>query len=79
MRTGTPEQAQTIRTALEQADRTLLPQVLTAVTESGALDYARSVAQQEAEQALAHLNCLPESPFTEALRLLPRIAIERSN
>lgn len=78
MREGTPEQAATVRTALEQADRTLLPQVLAAVTQSGALDYARQVARGEAEQAIAHLESLPDSPFSEALRALPRQAVERT-
>ena len=79
MREGAPEQASIIRTALEQADRSLLPQVLAAVTQSGALSYAREVARKETEQALSNLENLPDSPYREALQTLTKLAIERSH
>ncbi len=79
MRAGTPEHAAVVRTALEQADRSLLPQVLAAVNASGALDYSRQVARSEAGQALACLQSLPETPQRQALAALTRIAIERNH
>lgn len=79
MREGTPEQAATVRSALEKADRTLLPQVLEAVTQSGALNYARKVANREAELAICSLKGLPDSPYSDALRALPRLAVERAH
>lgn len=79
MQNGTPEQASAVRTALEQADRSFLPQVLAAVSESGALEYASKVAREEASQALLHLSCLPENAYSKALRELPRLATERTH
>ena len=79
MREGTPAQATAVRSALEQADRNLLPQVLEAVKATGALDYSRQLAQSEAQQALACLNGLPDSPQHRALAALPSIAIERNH
>ncbi|SFN80878.1 octaprenyl-diphosphate synthase [Formivibrio citricus] len=78
MREGTPEQAAVVRAALEQADRSLLPQVLAAVGQSGALDYARGVARGEAALAIRSLESLPDSPFSQALRALPELAIKRT-
>ncbi len=79
MREGSPAQVAAVRSALEQADRELLPQVLEAVVATGALDYARRVAQTEAMHALECLACLPDSPQRQALAALPRLAIERNH
>lgn len=79
LRSGSPVHATIVRTALEQADRNLLPQVLAAVNATGALDYSRRVAQAEAAQALACLNNLPDTPHRQALAALTRIAIERTH
>ncbi|MDR3413069.1 MAG: polyprenyl synthetase family protein [Formivibrio sp.] len=79
MREGTPAQATAVRSALEQADRKLLPQVLEAVSQTGALDYSRQVAQTEALRALECLDCLQDSPQRQALAALPGIATERNH
>ena len=79
LREGTAEQASAVRTALEKADRALLPQVLTAVNASGALTYARQIAQKEASQALACLEALPDNAHRQALAALTRMAIERNH
>ena len=79
MREGTAEHAAAVRAALEQADRQQLPQVLTAIAATGALEYSRQVAQQEAERALACLDGLPESPYRESLATLTQIAVSRSH
>lgn len=79
MREGAAAHAATVRTALEQADREQLPQVLAAIAATGALEYSRQVAQQEAERALACLACLPASPYRDALIDLTHIAVSRSH
>lgn len=79
LREGTVEQAAAVRTALEKADRALLPQVLAAVNACGALAYARQIAQKEADLALACLDALPGNVHRQALAALTRMAIERNH
>lgn len=79
LREGAPEQAAVVRSALEQTDRAQLPQVLAAVAQTGALDYARSKAEAETEQAVACLSALPQSPYRDALEALARFAVARNH
>ncbi|WP_200918346.1 polyprenyl synthetase family protein [Jeongeupia sp. HS-3] len=79
MRHGTPEHANAVRQALTQADRSLLPQVLTAVHASGALDYARDIAKSEAGLARALLAELPDNDDRRALEALAELAVARNS
>jgi len=47
------------------------------VDEAGGLDYARRTAERYVDEALAHLDCLPPGPPTDALRALAERAIRR--
>ncbi len=75
---GNPDQIATARTALQTADRTLLPQVLQAIAETGALEYSYQIAQAETEAAQACLAQLPDTPQKQALAALARLAIDRT-
>lgn len=75
---GNPDQAATVRTALQTADRTLLPQVLQAIAETGALEYSYQIAHAETEAAQACLAQLPDTPQKQALTALARLAIDRT-
>lgn len=79
MRHGSTEAATVVRTALSQASRDHFDAVLHAVQTSGALDYARTVAQAESERAIASLAGLPDNAFTQALHALARIAVNRQH
>ena len=75
---GNPDQIATARTALQTADRTLLPQVLQAIAETGALEYSYQIAQAETGAAQACLAQLPDTPQKQALAALARLAIDRT-
>jgi octaprenyl-diphosphate synthase len=77
MRNGTPEQAASVRHAIESGGRDSFPQVLAAVRASGALEVARQHAQTEAERATAALVSLPPSKFKDSLLELAAFAVAR--
>ncbi|MBM3117373.1 polyprenyl synthetase family protein [Jeongeupia naejangsanensis] len=79
MRNGSPEQADAVRQALTQADRSRLPQVLAAVHATGALDYARDIAQREAGLAQELIADLPDSDDRRALEVLAELAVARNS
>lgn len=59
MHHGTPEQAQMIRTAIEQGNgRHLLEPVLEAMNACGSLEWTRQRAEEEADKAIAALQVL---------------------
>ncbi|XPE25523.1 hypothetical protein ACNKHM_16175 [Shigella sonnei] len=66
MHHGTPEQAQMIRTAIEQGNgRHLLEPVLEAMNACGSLEWTRQRAEEEADKAIAALQVLPDTPWRE--------------
>lgn len=77
MRKGTPEQRETIRHAIQQGGIDALPEVLSAVKATKALDSVKALAQQEASQAFAAIAHMPLSPHLQALKLLAEFAVQR--
>jgi octaprenyl-diphosphate synthase len=77
MRSGTPEQAATVRHAIESGGRESFPLVLAAVRASGALDAAREHARAEAEFATTALEPLAPSKFKDSLLELASFAVAR--
>ncbi|TCJ15789.1 octaprenyl diphosphate synthase [Parasulfuritortus cantonensis] len=77
MRTGTPEQATTVREAIINGSVDQFDAIMAAVRATGALDYTRECARREAELAVAELTCLPDSVYKQALLELPAFAVER--
>ena len=75
---GTREQAQLIRTAIEQGgQRDKLSQVMQAMTETGAIRYAETKAVAETEKAIAALANVPASDYKDALIALAHTAVTR--
>ena len=68
-----------IRQAIEHGGREQLGAILNAIESTGGLKYTARLAQAEADQALAALTALPETPFREGLAALTRFAIERKH
>src|SRR5206468_3926688 len=68
-----------IRAAIEHGGRERLEAVLHAIESTGGLKYTARLARTEADQALAELGALPESPFRDGLAALARFAIERKH
>ena len=77
MRHGTPEQAKVIRHAIEHGGLDELPLVMSAVIETGALDYVRALAKQEAETGCRAISHLPGSNYRDALVELSTFAVDR--
>ena len=71
------QQAALIRNAITEGKLENLEQVRAAITATGAIRYTRTLARQEAQQALQCLAGLPRSEYLDALHTLARVAVER--
>ena len=78
MKHGTPEQAASIRQAIEHGGLTEFQSVLAAIKDTNALQYTREVAQREIQTANAAISCLPDSNSKSALLQLAAFAVDRS-
>jgi len=78
MRQGPAAAADVVRQALENASRDRFHDVLAAVQSCGALDYAKNEAIKAAEQAVAAIADLPDTPVKQALVELARLSVERN-
>ena len=67
MQLAPPEDAATIRSAIEQGDVDALEAVASIVKRTGALDATRASAAVEAQRAVDALSVLPDTPYREAL------------
>ena len=79
MQSGTPEQRQLIKTAIESGNVAMLDQVVEIVRSTGALDVARLAASQEAQRAIAAAQRLPSGPHTECLIQLASQLLDRQS
>ena len=78
-REGDAATARLIRAAIKGGGREHLSAILAAIESTGGLQYTARLAQAEADQALAALAALPETPFRSGLTALTRFAIERKH
>lgn len=76
-RHGSPAQKDLVRTAIREGSVDKLPEIVEAVTASGALDYTLDLARSHADKAMAQLNTLPEGDYTDALAALAQLAVNR--
>jgi octaprenyl-diphosphate synthase len=79
MRKGSRAQAQTVRHAIEHGGRDDFEAVLEAITDTGALEYAREQARREAAVACAAIELLPNSKYRESLLQLADFAVNRNH
>ena len=79
MRKGSPAQAQTVRHAIEQGGRDDFQAVLEAITNTGALDYAREQAGHEAAAACSAIERMPNSKYRDSLLQLADFAVNRKH
>src|SRR2546428_9682804 len=77
MQRGSPGQAGLVRSAIEHGGREDFRAVLDAIHSTGALDYARSKAKEEARLACEAIVALPNSSFRDSLLELSAFAVER--
>lgn len=74
---GSAEVAQSVRYALQHADRNSFEKIQQYVINSNALAYCKQQATQAVQQAVACLVRLPESEVTLAMRALAELSVER--
>ncbi|WP_159739278.1 octaprenyl diphosphate synthase [Vibrio atypicus] len=80
MQNGTEDQTAMIREAIEKANgMERLDDIMTAMNETGSLEYTRQKAYQEADKAIAELVVLEDSQYKQALITLAHMAVHRSS
>ncbi len=74
-----PDMAKSVREVLREGeyDEASKRDIFRALSQTGALERARSVADDFAQNARSALDCLPESPYTDSLRSLPNYVLDR--
>jgi len=77
MAAGTPEQSSVVRSAIAQGGRDDFARVRTVIDATGALAYARAVAERESEAALRALDPLPPSKYKDSLLELATFSVTR--
>lgn len=77
MQHGDARQAALVRAAIEQGDIGRFAGVLEVIKATGALEYTRQQARQEAELARAAISVLPDTKFKESLLQLAAFAASR--
>jgi octaprenyl-diphosphate synthase len=78
MRHGDAKQNQLIRNAIEQGGLEDFSAIIQAVEQTGALDYVRNIAKQEAELACKAIQHLPSTPQHQALIQLAEFSASRT-
>ncbi|MCW8854652.1 MAG: octaprenyl diphosphate synthase [Gammaproteobacteria bacterium] len=77
MRNGTKAQSEIVRKAIEEGGLQYIDEVLAAIHQTGAIEYAEQTAKKEAELAIKHLAHLADSPYKEALTGLAEFSVDR--
>ncbi len=76
---ATETESAVIREAIENGDgKDKFDDIMKTMTATGALDYVKEKAEQEADKAIAMLNVLPESEFKQALVSLAHLSVHRT-
>ncbi len=78
MKNGTEEQATLIKEAIEHGGLDQIDAINQAIETTGALEYTRNIAKNEAQQAIAQLENIPDSDYKEAMIALAHFSIERN-
>lgn len=79
MQTGDEQQQDIIKHAIETEGIALLNEVVEVIQQTGAIEFTRNKAQQEAQLAKQALKDLPASEYKNALIALADLAVERNN
>ena len=79
MQRGTPAQRTLVKTAIETGTISMLDQVVDIVKTTGALDFSRRAAAQEAQRAVAAAGRLPQGPHAACLVQLASQLLDRDS
>lgn len=78
MQNGEEEQRKLIRKAIREGGLDELDHILDIVKTTGAIDYTRQRAHEEAQMAIDALDALPDTSFKETLVTLAKMAVDRN-
>jgi len=78
MKSGTPEQAALIATAIREGDTAQLSNILHIVSETGAMEYTLDAARQHVAAAQKQLETLPASDYSKAMSDVAAFALART-
>ena len=79
MEHGTPAQRELVRKCIEHGDEAQFDAVLTAITQSGALEYTRRAAEEASRKAAAAIADLPDSEYKQSMLRLCSFAVDRNH
>ena len=79
MEKANPEQAQSLRHAIEHGGLDSLERIIGSIRDSGALERTRQRAMVHAEAARAALDHLPDSVWRDGLLTLASYAVDRTH
>jgi octaprenyl-diphosphate synthase len=79
MKHGTDEQRTLVRSCIENGDESNFDTILSAITNSGALDYTRHAAQVAGQRAIDAIAGMPDNQYKQALLQLAGFAVDRSH
>jgi octaprenyl-diphosphate synthase len=75
---GTSEQSKLIRHAIEAGGRDNIDAVTQIIKSTDAIAYTANKAQEEADLAIQHLQVLPSTVYTDALKTLANFSVSRT-
>lgn len=75
---GNEEEAQIIGDAIKNGDREAFNTVYSIVKSTRAIDYTERRAEQEAQNAIAALATVPDSPYKQAMVQLAKFSVQRN-
>ena len=73
------EDALLIRTAIEEGGLDKIDKIMAIIKQTKALDYSAQIAKNEVKKANTCLNCLPNTPYKNALESLAWFSISRTH
>jgi octaprenyl-diphosphate synthase len=76
---GSEQQAKIVVDAIRQGSREAFNEVYEVVKATNAIQYTEQCADRAAAQAIAALQCLPDSEYKQALEELARFSVQRSH
>ncbi len=79
MQHGTAQQRTLVRDCIANGDEAHFDEILSAITQSGALEYTRQQAVATVERAKQSLNPMPAGPYKDALAALADFSVDRNH
>ncbi len=77
LKTGTSDQVQLVRTAIQKGGLERIEDILKAIESTGAITYTAALARQEANKATAALADIPDSAYKAAMTQLADFSVSR--